>query len=59
MGSGFDNKVRTYFDCYRYFGVSAFGRSPVGKKIESISPLRVEDPLLWVFNQLKIIEAKK
>lgn len=50
MGFGFDNKVRIYFDCYRYFGVFVFGCFFVGKKIESIFLLRVEDFLLWVFN---------
>jgi GTPase SAR1 family protein len=59
MGSVFDNKVKTYFDCYRYFAISAFGKAPDGDRLESISPLRVEDPLLWVFNQFKVIEAKK
>ncbi|MDV2998282.1 MAG: hypothetical protein N4J56_007987 [Chroococcidiopsis sp. SAG 2025] len=58
MGSIFKNKVK-HFDCYQYFAVSAFGKAPDGDRLDSISPLRVEDPLLWVFNQFKLIEAKK
>lgn len=59
MGSEFDNIVRTYFDCYRYFAISPLGKSPTGDRVEGISPLRIEDPLLWLFYQLKVIEAKK
>jgi hypothetical protein len=48
------------FNCHRYFAVSPLGKAPTKDgRIEGISPLRVEDPLLWLFYQLKIIEAKK
>lgn len=60
MGYEFDNIVRTYFDCYRYFAVSPLGKAPnKDNRVEGLSPLRIEDPLLWLFYQLKIIDAKK
>jgi GTPase SAR1 family protein len=60
MGYEFDNIVRTYFDSYRYFAVSPLGKAPTKDgRIEGLSPLRIEDPLLWLFAQLNIIEAKK
>jgi hypothetical protein len=60
MGDEFNNITQTYFDCHRYFAVSPLGKAPTKDgRIEGISPLRIEDPLLWLFYQLKIIEAKK
>jgi GTPase SAR1 family protein len=60
MGYEFDNNVRANFDCYRYFAVSPLGKAPTkDNRVEGISPLRIEDPLLWLFSELKIIEVKK
>ncbi|CCQ63067.1 hypothetical protein CWATWH0401_3119 [Crocosphaera watsonii WH 0401] len=58
MGAEFNNKVRTYFNSYRYFAMSPLGKAPVNNRIERLSPLRIEDPLLWLFNQFQFIEAK-
>lgn len=36
------------FKVSRFFGVSALGKDPEGKRIDKIEPLRVEDPILWL-----------
>ncbi|GBL13176.1 hypothetical protein MTo_00466 [Microcystis aeruginosa NIES-1211] len=59
MGSAFDNKVKTYFNCYRYFAMSPLGKNPIKGKIEGLSPLRIEDPLLWLFSQFQFIQGRK
>jgi hypothetical protein len=59
MGSAFDNKVKTYFNCYRYFAMSPLGKNPINGKIEGLSPLRIEDPLLWLFSQFQFIQGRK
>lgn len=45
--------VEQHFSTYSYFGVSSLGGHPIqqamgGFGVESIVPLRVEDPLLWI-----------
>jgi hypothetical protein len=59
-GAGFDNRVETSFANYHYFGVSSLGRMPdkMGK-LESISPIRVEDPFLWILLQLDLVNGRK
>ena len=36
------------FRTSRFFGVSALGKDPAGKRIDEIKPIRVEDPILWL-----------
>lgn len=60
MGPGFDNRVASAFDKYRYFAVSALGRSPDEKgKLEAISSIRVEDPFLWLLCEMGLIKGRK
>ncbi|MBO3459014.1 dynamin family protein [Aetokthonos hydrillicola Thurmond2011] len=59
LGLNFNNLVKTHFQKYKYFGVSSFGKSPANGRISAISPLRTEDPLLWILQELSLIKAKK
>jgi GTPase SAR1 family protein len=59
LGLNFNNLVKTHFQKYKYFGVSSFGKSPTNGRINAISPLRTEDPLLWILHELSLIKAKK
>jgi hypothetical protein len=63
MGLRFDNLVRTNFSNYQYFGVSSFGRAPEGidgqQTINSITPIRVEDPIMWIFSEFGLVKVKK
>lgn len=59
MGPAFNNTVRSSFRNYRYFGVSALGRAPNREVIQAVTPLRVEDPALWIFHQFGLIAGKK
>jgi hypothetical protein len=60
MGGGFSNRVEANFNCFHYFGVSSLGHSPDQQgKIDTISPIRVEDPFLWILYQLKLIKGQK
>jgi hypothetical protein len=55
-GPQFDNFVSTHFQNYRYFGVSAFGKSPKpDNTIDGVAPIRVEDPLLWIAKEFGLI----
>jgi len=60
MGGGFSSRVETDFATFHYFGVSSLGRTPKAHgQIEAVSPLRVEDPFLWLLYQLKLIKSSK
>ncbi len=60
MGSGFNQQIDLAFKAYHYFGFSAIGNPPVSKgRLDVIKPLRVEDPLLWLLAQLKLIPSRK
>ncbi len=60
MGSRMENLARTNFGNYRYFGVSSFGKMPAADNtIGAISPIRVEDPVLWILHDLGLIKSKK
>lgn len=59
MGAEFDTFARINFDNYHYFGVSALGQPPTNNSLETVSPHRVEDPLLWIFYQFGLIKDKK
>jgi len=48
------------FANYRYFGVSSLGEPPdVSNHLLTISPLRVEDPFLWILYKLGLIRGLK
>jgi hypothetical protein len=60
MGSGFCNMVRTNFSNFHYFGVSSLGRSPDSNgNLETISPIRIEDPFLWILHKLGFIKGRR
>lgn len=60
MGGGFSNDVRSGFAKYKFFGVSSLGRQPDGRgQLESVSPIRVEDPFLWLMHLLGQVKASK
>ncbi|MNW21962.1 hypothetical protein D3C71_2231780 [compost metagenome] len=47
-----------YFSDTAYFAVSALGSNPVNQKIEGVvSPIRVDEPFLWLLHKLKFIEG--
>jgi hypothetical protein len=51
IGERLDGFVRHEFKNVAYFGVSALGDSPVGGHLPNgVSPLRVEDPILWMLD---------
>jgi hypothetical protein len=51
IGERLDGFVRHEFKNVAYFGVSALGDSPVGGHLTNgVSPLRVEDPILWMLD---------
>jgi hypothetical protein len=39
--------------------MSPLGKNPINGKIEGLSPLRIEDPLLWLFSQFQFIQGRK
>jgi len=60
MGAGFSNRVDSDFVNYRFFGVSSLGRAPTRQgRVDSIAPIRVEDPFFWLLHQFGLIEGRK
>lgn len=60
MGGGFSNRVRSGFAKYKFFGVSSLGRNPDERgQLESVSPIRVEDPFLWLMHLLGQVKSSK
>ncbi len=61
VGTNFEQLLRHNFASYRFFGVSSLGKAPTpdGQIDGAVSPMRVEDPLLWIFSQFKLIKTKK
>lgn len=61
IGDGLELFMSHNFENYKYFGLSALGSAPDpdGRLPRGVAPRRVEDPLLWIFNRLKIVTGKK
>jgi GTPase SAR1 family protein len=59
LGPNFNNLTNIHFKNYKYFGLSALGAPPVNGNVGSVSPLRVEDPLLWILSELSLIKTKR
>ncbi|MEI6514218.1 MAG: hypothetical protein WCO51_13245, partial [bacterium] len=62
MGNWDDNSVENLLrnDCsdYSYFCLSSFGEAPDSdQSLSTISPFRVEDPLLWSLSRLGYLQA--
>lgn len=60
INPNFCNIIRNNFAHYGYFGVSSLGEQPdATNHLASVSPLRVEDPFLWLLYQLGLVNGKK
>ncbi|BCL77985.1 hypothetical protein ccbrp13_04500 [Ktedonobacteria bacterium brp13] len=59
LGPQFGQLVRSEFTNYGYFSVSALGSNPAPNEhtVPSLSPLHIEDPLLWLFAQLQVLKT--
>jgi GTPase SAR1 family protein len=59
IGSSFNNRVERAFSRFRYFAASALGGSADGAgRLETVAPLRVEDPFLWILAELGFVRIK-
>lgn len=56
INPAFLEKVDAKFSNYGFFGISALGEQPDDKgQLSSVSPLRVEDPFLWLLYKLGLL----
>lgn len=56
VGERLDTFLKTEFETYAFFGVSALGENPVGGRLRNgVSPMRVEDPVLWMLDQWRAL----
>lgn len=56
IGDALEGYVQQNWETHRYFGLSALGRPPIGGRLDGgISPLRVEDPVLWFLAEWDVI----
>jgi GTPase SAR1 family protein len=57
----FDRTVRSFFEVYQYFGLSALGAPPVsGTQLspDGVHPYRLEDPMLWLLSRFGVIRTR-
>ena len=55
----FKGTMDVYFKNTAYFAVSALGSNPVNMKLQGVvSPIRVDEPFLWLLYKLKYIEGR-
>ncbi|WP_339257751.1 hypothetical protein MKZ12_27595 [Paenibacillus sp. FSL R5-0713] len=55
----FKGTMDVYFKDTAYFAVSALGSNPVEMKLQGVvSPIRVDEPFLWLLYKLKYIEGR-
>jgi hypothetical protein len=60
INPGFLRTVHNGFSSYSFFGVSALGEQPdANDHLSTVSPLRVEDPFLWLLYKLELIRGRK
>ena len=60
INPNFCSVIDKNFAYYRYFGVSSLGEQPdAHNRLSTVSPLRVEDPFLWMLYKLNLIKGKK
>ncbi|GAB3689738.1 hypothetical protein GCM10027589_57000 [Actinocorallia lasiicapitis] len=59
-GGQIDQLLKTSYQHYSFFGLSALGEPPSGGRIAAagVRPHRVEDPFLWLLSQFKIIPTQ-
>ncbi len=56
----FKDALDVYFTNTAFFAVSALGTNPVNKEISGVvNPIRVDEPVIWLLNQLGYIEGKE
>ena len=53
------NQVTSGYAKYGFFALSALGCNPVGNRVPSFSPWRVEDPFLWLLAQNRLIPTAR
>lgn len=59
-GPALENFVGANYRLSRWFGTSAFGRPPTGTQLPAgVSPVRVEDPVLWLLAQWGMIRSTR
>lgn len=52
--------VESNFKKYKYFGMSALGRSPrPDRSLASIQPINIADSLFWILNQLGYLQTEE
>jgi hypothetical protein len=59
IGEGrFIDALESHFDEFQFFGVSSYGEPPKNavKLSEKINPIRVLDPILWLFKKAKFVD---
>jgi hypothetical protein len=56
----FKGTMDVYFTDTAYFAVSALGSNPVEQKLQGlVSPIRVDEPFIWLLYKLKYIEGRE
>ncbi|OAB45247.1 hypothetical protein [Paenibacillus glacialis] len=56
----FKGTMDVYFSNTAYFAVSALGSNPVDQKLQGVaSPIRVDEPFIWLLYQLMYIEGSE
>ncbi|KKO54071.1 TRAFAC clade GTPase domain-containing protein [Paenibacillus sp. DMB20] len=56
----FKGTMDVYFSNTSYFAVSALGSNPVNQKLQGVvSPIRVDEPFIWLLYQLNYIEGRE
>jgi hypothetical protein len=59
LGERLDSFVKREFATTSYFGVSALGENPEGRRLPNgVSPHRVEDPILWMLDSWKALPGR-
>jgi len=53
----FRNALLRRFSNLGFFAVSALGMQPDGQRVASFTPIRVDEPFLWILHKLGYIEA--
>lgn len=60
IGDALEGYVNRNWENHRYFGLSALGRPPIGGRLDGgVSPLRVEDPVLWFLAEWGVIPRRR
>ncbi|QRG67596.1 TRAFAC clade GTPase domain-containing protein [Brevibacillus choshinensis] len=56
----FKDALEVYFTNTAYFAVSALGSNPVNQKVSGVvTPIRVDEPFIWLLHQLDYIEGRE